>query len=163
MIKDPNGVIAYIDVYTWQGMSIGAIHYYAKLTCGSENVELKGKLTQRHATYLNKENRQRGYDWDMYKPGDVYGGFVERQEAIDLAIKTFKHHFKQARCLLLGKRAFIEPKPVLAMDAPDDTINALNLIATASEGLSCEEQDPLNDEWEQLLAQALGLEWTSWL
>jgi len=163
MIDDPENTIAHAYIYTWQGMSIGAIHYYAELRCGDAIVKATAKLTERHAAYLNEENRRRGYKTRFYYPGKEYGGFLERQEAVDAAIATYKAHFPQARCLLLGQPSYIEPFPVLALDGPAEAMARLNEIAERAAPLPCEAQGPFTEEWEKLLAETLGLEWVPWM
>lgn len=162
MIRDPEHLIAHAYIYTWQGMSLGAVHYYAELKCGEGNVKATAKLSQRHAIYLNQEARRSGHKWIMYHPGQDYDGFLERQDAVDAAIATYKVHFPQARCLLLGNRSYVEPFPVLDLDGPGEVKDALNKIAEEAAPLPCEEQDPFTEEWEKLLAGTLGLEWVPW-
>lgn len=163
MIRDPNNIIAYGDIYSWQGVSLGAIHYYGEICCGGRTTKVLGALTQEHATYLNKENFRRGFKITRYHPGKLYDGFLERQEAIDAAIGAYKNDFPQARCLLLGQHTYIEPFPVLELDGPADVFDRLNEIAAMSRPLSCEDREPLTEEWEKLLAQTLGLEWIPWM
>ena len=162
MIRDPNNIIAYAHIYTWQGMSLGAVHYYAEIQCGGETVKALGALTQEHATYLNKENRRRGFRIERYHAGKMYDGFLERQEAVDAARDSYKNHFPHARCLLLGRHTSIEPFPVLDLDGPAEVLDELNEIAVIATTLSCEEVEPLTKKWEKLLAGALGLEWVPW-
>lgn len=164
MIEDSNDIIAYAHIYSWQGTSVGAIHYYCELRCGSRSEKATAPLTERHATYLNKENRRRGYKGRFYHTGKEYDGFLERDEAVAAALSTYKVFFPQARCLLEGRHSTVTAFPVLALDGPDSTKDKLNEIAEHVESLDdWREEDPFVEEWEKLLAATLGLEWVPWI
>lgn len=163
MIRDPDNIIVYADIYSWQGMSFGAIHYYSELRCGRETKKVEWPLTQKHATYLNKENRRRGFSGTWYQRGTEYDGFLEYEDAMKATLARYKEYFPQARCLLLGKSSTVKPFPVAELDGSNEIKNKLNEIAKQAEPLSCEDTEPLTDEWEQLLAKVLGLEWVAWL
>lgn len=166
MIRDPNNALVHAEVSTWQGISIGAVHYYVTLKCGDKEVELECVLTERHAARLNKEARQMGYAM-KYAPGGKYRGFLEREEAIAAAVAEWRGCFPWGRCLLLGRRVFIRPFRVLEADVEPGVVEALNAVvevygAVIDAVSSKQVEDVFIAEWEKLLAGALGLEYAPW-
>jgi hypothetical protein len=157
MIKDPEGLIVYLELSNYTGISLGAIHWYGKLVGKGKRVELENVLTAKHAALLNRQG------WDSaYKRGETYPGFLEEEEVKRLAAGIYKDHFPQARCLLLGSPAYAEPKYILEADGHLVEIYRLNDIVTRCEPLDCEEREPWLEKWEQRLAELLGLEYVEW-
>lgn len=122
-----NDKVAYLRVYTWQGMSLGAQHWYADLDMrGASKVKVEAPLTQHHATLLNKEARRSGYRAVLYKRGEMYGGFLRRADAIRHGMKQWPEAFPGTTVLLQGRAVSGSPMPILS--APFDTTEA-NKIA----------------------------------
>jgi hypothetical protein len=60
--------IVYLEITTWQGISIGATHYYGQLTGrGMESIDLEYTITSAQAARLNKTDEQ-SWGW---KAGDL--------------------------------------------------------------------------------------------
>lgn len=102
----------YLEVSTLRGVSFGAVHFYGKLVCGQKVIELEHPLTRAQAEKLNKG--EQGFSFLVYKPGDLYRGFDERQDVIDFGTESFKENFDEsADLLVLGRAVYAEPQPVL--------------------------------------------------
>jgi len=119
----------FVEITTWQGISLGATHYYGYLRGYlHENdqhiheIELKHPLTQREATKLNKNS---GFDYIIFEKGDMYPGFDDIKEIVDLAIKTWKEYFPNACVLVLGKAVHAEPQEILI--GPHDYMEKINV------------------------------------
>ena len=101
-----------LDIKSWQGVSPGALHFYGCL-CGGKpyrKVEIKKAMTAREARELSKR------DSFHYRSGSTTERFADKDELIQLAVKTYKEHFPAAKVLLLGNPVSAEPQRVL--DAP---------------------------------------------
>ena len=162
MIRDPDNVIVYAHIYSYKGMSLGAIHYYCEFRCGGETTKATAPLSVEHATCLNKENRRRGYKTEFYRPGKDHDGFLEYDDAVGATL-TYKSKFPQARCLLLGTHSAVMAFPVLALDGPESVRKKLNSIAEQAKGLPWKKADPMVEEWEKTLAVTLQLDWVPWI
>jgi hypothetical protein len=109
-------VIVDLEISSWRGVSIGAIHYYAVLkyedpakvvknekgytTCsGLQSVKLERVLK---ASEVKTENLQLGqYGLHMrFKAGDTTEGFITEADALNAAIKYFNEHFDRSRSVL---------------------------------------------------------------
>jgi len=166
MIKLPEKV-AYLRIYTWQGMSLGAQHWYAELDMRDASaVKVKGPLTQRHATILNKDLQRRGYSM-RYKRGTMYDGFLDWEEAANRGIEQWQEVFPGTTILLLGRASSGSPMPII--HAPEGTdVEALNALTAKCEEMgwykahyergASDHNDLLgeiSDEWDALINEAL--------
>ena len=118
----------YLDIQTWGGISIGAIHYYGSLKCDREQnyakVELKHKLTQKEADALTTKDR---VDSSCgYEKGYLSERFDTEKQIIRLALKTYKIHFPKANILIRGSATYAEPQPCL--DGPKKIKNRINQL-----------------------------------
>jgi len=84
-----------LDIYSWEGMSIGATHYYAEIRDPDfrSKGNVKHKMTIAEATAVNKKNR-RMYNDELYElymatPGDETEGFDTKEDAITEAVKQW--------------------------------------------------------------------------
>ena len=116
MIKCSEKVV-YLDITTWQGSSVGAVHWYGELKQkGQRPITLEAPLSTSHATYVNKQAQRRGLGIP-YEPGDMYSGFMEREHVIGLARACWKIVYPDAVLLLEGRTGIVEPMPIL--EAPE--------------------------------------------
>ncbi len=147
--------IVYLKISTWQGISLGATHYYGELVMSAGEdyrvIELKKSLTKRQAAKLNKAADM---DW-LYEPGDQYHGFDTKAEIIVLAVKTFRDHFPGADLLILGNPAYSEPMPILVGDSQanekaEELVTAAEAIGGYGRGKD-KEMDKLVDAWRELI------------
>ena len=104
--------IVYLHITTWQGISLGAIHYYGKLHGGGREVKLQHPLTAEQAAQVNKSAFAEGMAFG-FKVGEMYHGFDDRQEIIRLARSTWREHFPDADVLVVGNPCVAEPQRVL--------------------------------------------------
>jgi len=155
-------MIINLHITTYQGISLGAEHYYAELIGEDKTVELQDILTIRQATRLNKKHRASGYNWNMHSPGDKFSGFDTKDDAIKEGIKEWLNHFPDARFLVLGGNYF-EPKPLLATVAGNDAAlkKAAQKIVDKCEAIGFfnnRKNDELMDlyctKWDTLLEEA---------
>ena len=166
MIKRPENVV-YLRIYTWQGMSLGAQHWYAELDMrGASAVKVKGPLTQQHATIVNKDLRRQGYSM-RYKRGYMYDGFLEWEEAANRGIEQWQEVFPGTDVLLLGRASSGSPMPIIA--APEGVdIEALNALTAKCEEMGWYKAryergaddhndllDEISDEWFALVNAGL--------
>lgn len=93
-------MVVHLDVSTWQGISIGAVHYYVSVyyetpteRYGLKIIELERPLSQDEAKRMNKEARERGYLSNMYTAGDMTEGFDTEAQAVAAGIKYYKDNF----------------------------------------------------------------------
>jgi len=98
-------IIVHLDVYSFEGISIGATHYYGKLICKDERIELKRKLNKRNISDFKKEN---------YLLGHTTNRFNSEKHIINAAKKIWKKLFPSADVLLLGSSSIVDPQKCLA-------------------------------------------------
>ena len=100
----PNTII-HLNISSWVGLSIGAVHTYGKLYFKDDRVEIKKKLTQIEADILNiKEDTK---TFGGYQEGDMCSRFDNEKEVIDLAIKLIEKEYPQVDLLLSGNRSSV--------------------------------------------------------
>ena len=102
--------IIHLEISSFRGISLGAIHYYGKLV-GNTRIELEKTLTRRDAIKLNKHDD--GYIW---RPGTKYSGFDSEEEVIEFALNVWKKHFPSGIILIQGNSAVADPQLVIAGD-----------------------------------------------
>ena len=114
--------IAFLEITSWQGVSIGAEHYYGKIITHNpySHVELKRKLTAKQAAKLSKKDK-----WD-YRPGAETDRFDTKEQIIKIAVAQYKSIMPSARMLVLGSSSSVEPKQVL--DANKSIMEKCNKI-----------------------------------
>ncbi len=101
--------VAYLEINSWRGISIGAKHWYGTLKWGDSRVELTRILSKEDAVVLNK---QRGDDY-VYRAGDVTNAFDSEYSVRLHAVRYITEHLLEIKVLLEGSRATIEPKEVV--------------------------------------------------
>lgn len=117
-----NGKIVYLEITTWIGVSLGAMHFYGELVGYIDDeytkVELKRKLTSAAVKELHE------YGWSSVRAGDLFHGFDTRDDIRDEALATWQEHFPAALVLLEGRSAIGNPQKVLA--GPEDFKTRVN-------------------------------------
>jgi len=97
--------IVKLEIYTWQGISLGATHYYVELHSWisgdrRSNSRLSRKLSKREAGRLNEMLRlsysEKSYELYKVKPGDMDWRFETYQQALSEALKQWKIIFPEA-------------------------------------------------------------------
>ncbi len=109
-----NAKVVRLEIYTWQGTSIGAIHYYAELHSWDFNDKrgrsvgdlgrLERPLNAHDAAKINEQLRQTYSDkyYEMYKvqPGEMDYRFETREQALEEALKQWLVIFPDAEALV---------------------------------------------------------------
>jgi len=150
-IKNP---VFYLDVHTYQGVSIGAIHYYGKMKlsdyCSEESIippcgvdfkiELYFKMSARDAKSLNKHDNYR-----TYKAGNYSSRYETKEQLIEQSINIMKVHFSNG-LLIKGDNTYCEAFPVIyyppTFDKAAARMNELSKMAKADKNWK---------EWDDLL------------
>jgi len=84
--------ICFLKVTTWEGICIGATHYYGSILFNGERKEIK-------------------------RYGSIK--FNSEEILVDFAIKIFQKYFPKAQCLCLGDSGYIEPRKMLVGKCKD--------------------------------------------
>ncbi len=111
-------IIAHLNITSWEGISIGAEHYYGKLTWPESDwsgYELQHILTSREAAYLNKKVGAMGMSV-AYKAGEEHPGFGSEAAVRKAALEKYKEQCPDADFLIVGDPAHAEPHLVIAGD-----------------------------------------------
>jgi hypothetical protein len=151
MIKEEN--IVFLKITSWYGISVGAEHYYGKLTDfkTNENIELTYPLTKEDAKYLNKKEKIE--DEIGYEEGEESERFRNEEAVIERAKKQFKILFPKATILVRGTS---DPNPQEVLVGPKQFKNAINVLWQRCELLDWdreedeEELEEIYGKWEKL-------------
>lgn len=91
-----NKKTAEVKIYTWQGLSLGAFHYYATLygTDGRKvAINIQRPLSEHDAASINKGLRgyysQKYYELYKVEPGDMDWRFDTEEQALEETIKQW--------------------------------------------------------------------------
>jgi hypothetical protein len=100
--------VAYAYLTTWQGVSIGAYHYYMSLNLkdnnnGKQRIDITHKLSDEEVRELNAQEYRINSSMSFrYKVGDDYSGFWTKEQAVKQAIDYFiEHKYDQIYDLLI--------------------------------------------------------------
>jgi len=126
--------IVTLEIGTWRGMSIGAVHYYGKLVFYDSDlniidVDIHRILDEESAFRLTKQtNRSRNPDhWIDFSAEDSTKCFDSKGEIREIAKKIWRDHCPDGDILIEGMFAVGDPQEVI--DGNDktivDTINGL--------------------------------------
>lgn len=149
----------FLEVSSWQGVSIGAEHYYGKLVRYSpyHTVELEYRLTEKQAAEFSKKD-----DW-KYKAGDKCSRFDTVDEVVKLGIAQYKDFFPDAKILFTGESS-TSAEPSKMIDGDPDLMKLANEIWQKYEAIPWERRgafydrspenrkivNRLTDEWNAL-------------
>ena len=149
-----NKYCVYLEITTWQGLSIGAEHYYGKL-CGYNkgehiSVELKKVMTREDARILNKKDS--AHCWEE---GETTDRFDTEEGIKKIARKEWKKHFPQAKIVVEGREGVIEPQPIFV--GPSDYKRKINAWAKKAEEINYWDNEKVMEalcsKWERLSKQ----------
>ena len=139
--------IAYLEISNWTGLSLGAVHYYGKLVCDGQRIQLKKELSRAEALFLSR-------DWHWEK-GDTTERFCMKGELKDLAIRTWRDHFPDAIMLIEGRAWLVEPQHVL--DGPAEIKRRINALAAEAEKVDYWDDEVamqrICDEWDAIMGR----------
>ncbi|KKM21873.1 hypothetical protein LCGC14_1266330 [marine sediment metagenome] len=141
--------IAYLEISSFIGTSFDATHYYGKL------VNSDGESVELYKTLSIQEARQRTTSDYEYQEGWRTSAFDTRDEIIQCALKVYKNHIPDARCLILGYRYIGEPQFIIDMQDKNKN-KELNLLFKQAEEIDFWENDEalmqkIEDEWGYIL------------
>ena len=108
----PINQIICLSVSSYVGTSVGAEHYYGKLSNydydDTTEIQLMRKIIEeKERQHLSKKLQH------PLKIGYAVEGFTTEQHVIDVAIQEYKKHFPDAKVLLLGERRRMRPHKIL--------------------------------------------------
>jgi hypothetical protein len=99
-----NHKVVHLDISSWRGISIGAVHFYGKLIWDDKTekysvgtLELKRPMTAKEALLRNKADEKR-----IIKPGVSTYQFNTEADVLRYGIKAFNQKFKDSLLMLGG-------------------------------------------------------------
>jgi hypothetical protein len=133
------GKFVFIEITSWQGISLGATHYYGKLKGYDDNnevlfIDIEKPLGEKEAKKLSKK------DDFTYREGTLTARFDSKQEVIDIAIEKWKTYFPNAEFLIQGEWAIADPQNCLI--APNGLKEKINKLYLESEEIGGYEKSP---------------------
>ncbi len=141
-------MIVYCEIIKW---TYGE-HHYGFLTCGSNQKQLEGDITQSEADRINR--RDSLPPSAMYEAGEVMEKFFSEEKLKEAAIAQYKTLFPGATALIGGSDVDPDPQPI--WDGPyQDEAEAL----IAEMGVyydNPEVLDEIRGDWEDILAHLGG-------
>jgi len=153
-----------LEITSWQGLSLGATHYYAHLKYYDENGEYQNDeitftLNKQEAEKLSLKDRFALESWMAYKEGQETGRFDSRKKAIKHGIKRFRQLANENDILLLGSFSCGDPQEVLICPEPYKTwLNAVYKTAKRI-GFWDKDEDAMSrvyDEWKKIMKEYQG-------
>lgn len=156
MKRPKRGDLITLEILTWVGYDGDATHYYGEIKgyCKDNfcSFELKNKLTAEAVEIINKEDGH-----ISYSAGDMTKRFNTEEELIEEAKLRWKEIFPDAKVLVEGQWATIEPKVIL--DGIDPKIaERLNARVTRYKKIKdgdFEKQEAAYDKWAAILLEAI--------
>lgn len=111
-MKYKTDLVCYVRMTSWVGMSIGAVHFYAKLKFKDlKEVEVEHTLTKKEAKVLTKkDNAAIGYGSYEYEAGDTTGRFDSKEEVFACALEVFEEAGWKAKVLVVGNSSCLNPQ-----------------------------------------------------
>ena len=149
-----NDKVVYLEITSWCGRAVGAVHYYGRLRgdC-KDKIELEKKLTKREAASQN--NKWHGH-FGNFKAGELTSGFPNEEQIKTVAKKVWKKHFPKAKILIEGSSSTAEPQTVL--DGPRSIKEKINRLAAQAKKIDYwdkdeEQMEKLCSKWGKLMAE----------
>jgi hypothetical protein len=99
--------ICYLEINTFVGYCIGAIHYYGHLTFEDKKKNIKCKLNKQQAENLSTSDYK-------YKIGMTSERFETEEEIINIAKKNWKKIYPPAEILIKGRSGILDPQQCIA-------------------------------------------------
>ena len=149
----PNN-IAHLNIQSWVGISIGAVHCYGKFCYNGERIEIKRILTYVDADKLNKG------DYSCYEAGDKCTRFDTEKEIIDLTIKLLEKEYPQVDLLLARDGASVSVNEAL-WGKDKELVNRINELYKEADkleyysGKDDDRMEELDDEFQELVGLEL--------
>jgi hypothetical protein len=145
-------MLVYLDISTWRGLSIGAVHYYGQLKSYGKSyrqIVLMRKVTPAVVDELTDADGN-----CSYKVGWETERWRSKRALRQAAIRYFKKHYPIEGALLIeGQSAYAEPQPVLC--GPKTVKDAINKLCRQAERCGYwdneETMGRICNEWEKLI------------
>lgn len=155
--------IVSLEISSWRGISIGAVHYYGKLICypgDYSEVEILRTLDEDAAFKLTKQknNNKNPNFFVEYTKGMKVKEFDNPGEIKEIALKIWKKHFPDAVILQEGRSGIAMPQITLAAD-DKDLMKQINEWANRIEELggydrdNGDEVDKICDEYWKIVTE----------
>lgn len=155
--------IVHLEITSWRGLSLGAIHYYGELIGHKREkyttIKLEQKCTRKAAIEENKKAREMGLP-GRTRPGELTNQFDSKEQLRKFAIKHWKEHFPKAVILIEGNSSTVEPQPILI--GPKEIKDRVNKLSREADTIDRWEKnekrmDEICDEWNELIAKVTKL------
>jgi hypothetical protein len=148
-------MLVYLEVTTWRGMSIGAIHYYGRLRVGDKTIDVMRKVTAAAVKELNRRDGG-GYDWQVGEETSRWNSKLALERA---AIRWFKANYSiEDSMLIKGLSGIFEPQPVICGKEPFKS--AINQLHSRAEECGFWHNEnvmqDICDEWEVVIKPFRG-------
>lgn len=101
-----DSTVIWLEVRSWNGLSIGAIHFYGTLKGQyrrGEEIDVTKILTTEEAKWMSRSD-----DWH-YKAGDTSSRFEDFDALLDHAKEQVFRNFPQCRLLIQGDKCVAQP------------------------------------------------------
>lgn len=132
--------IVRLEITSWVGVSVGAVHSYGRLTWQEgpderEDLNLDHPMSAKQAAWYNKEMAEQGYGYLKKKRGDLSNDFDSKADVIQAAKKKIAELYPDGNAwLILGTS--LSAQPILFWPP------GLKKLADRSNALA--------DEWEKI-------------
>jgi len=143
-------VVAHLDITSWVGISIGAVHSYCQVIVEegenpkeTHRFKMERVMDAKEVSTLNKEFKERGLLGDRWSPGDKTEGFITEADAIRAGTEFFAKNYKGI--LYDGGYASCSAwkKVILCQPQFGELVNKMNAIADKFQklnGYECEKK-----------------------
>jgi hypothetical protein len=154
-----------LDITSFKGISLGAIHYYGKLKYKNESlklevIRLENTISAEEAEVWNAHERRtypgkkKYWNWEA---GDTYDGFSRKSDMWDEAIKICKELFPEGSYYIVqGGYSYIEPQ-LIVYGFDEEVTEKLNIIASKHMNLNWDNKEEreeilrLEKEWSDII------------
>lgn len=143
----------YLEISCWQGISLGAEHYYGSLTQTRpdyKQVKLTKVMTQAEA---NASNDKDSCEFCQYEAGEETERFDSESEVKSAALTKWKEIFPDAEILFCGNSCHADPTEILV--APEPILTKGNELYKRARQVgfwdfSPEKMQKIANEWDAL-------------
>lgn len=147
-------------ITSWRGISIGAVHYYARLEHGRQEYEIERIVNQEDADKLTKLDGGRSWSQD-WKTGAVTNRFDTREE-VERAVMVVWNHLKRDGDVILDKlsASYGPPRHLEVLAGPEHFVAYTQAVSKICEAFDWydgghrDQVSALAKEWEKKM-----LEW----
>lgn len=161
-------VIGHLEISSYRGISIGAVHYYGRirlqhrddLDSYKDPIELQRPIDTKEAIVMNKEFREsKGADYDRYYAGMLTNGFWQPVDVITNRIEYFKTKYPDGILMSRSSAEWSAWKEVLYYPKQfkkiAEKMNKLSIKFREIDGYEGDEKEAtrIDKKWEALYIQ----------